>query len=160
MIVVSDASVLILLAKASQLTLLRALYGHVLLPRQVYDDVVIKGAGRVGAMEVQAADWLETRQVANVVLVKELERNIDPGEAEAIALALEVRADLLLIDERRGRAIAASYGLNMTGVAGLLVEAKHSGLLPVVKPTLDLLIHSGYRLSDHLYQQILLATGE
>jgi predicted nucleic acid-binding protein len=160
MIVVSDASVLILLSKVGQLALLQALYDRVLLPQQVYDDVVVKGSGRPGAAEVQAALWLEIWQVANLTLVRELEREIDPGEAEAIALALESHADLLLIDERRGRTVAARYGLNITGVAGILLDAKDSKLLPSVQPTLNLLTGAGYRISDQLYRQILLTAGE
>ncbi|MFH7244678.1 MAG: DUF3368 domain-containing protein [Spirulina sp.] len=65
------------------------------------------------------------------------QNNIDLGEAEAITLALELNADLLLMDERRGRALAQNCGLNVTGLLGVLLQAKRKGLIPLVKPIVD-----------------------
>ncbi len=160
MVVVSDASALILLAKVGQLGLLKALYGHVLIPDQVFDDVVVKGNGRAGASEVQTAEWIEVRHATNEPLVEELQRELDRGEAEAIALAVELRADLLLLDERRGRMVASRYTVQIIGVAGALVEAKYRNLLSDLRPVLNALINNGYRISAQLYTQILRAAGE
>lgn len=83
-----------------------------------------------------------------------MSRELDKGEAEAIALALELGADQVLIDERRGRRIAARLNLRYTGILGILVEAKNRGLISEVKPLLDALIdRAGFGLL-HLYTAV------
>ncbi len=160
MIVVSDSSALIGLAKVDQLPLLRYLYGTVLIPAEVFQDVVIRGAGKPGAVEVGAAAWIETRAATNRMLVDALTQLIDPGEAEAIVLATEIDADLLLIDEAIGRREARRLGLHVTGLAGVLVDAKDQGLLPAIKPILDALSRAGFRLSPRVVAAALAAAEE
>ncbi len=116
-----------------------------------------------GTLEVQAAAWLEVKQVVGRNIVERLKNEVrlDSGESEAIALALELGADLLLIDERRGRAEANRLGLRITGVLGILVEAKRRNLVVAVKPLMDALIAtSQFRVSSNLYAQILAIVDE
>jgi uncharacterized protein len=76
-------------------------------------------------------------------------------------LAVELRADLLLIDERRARKVALRFDLSVVGVLGVLVEAKRKNLLPTVRPVLDdLLTHAGFRIGSDLYASVLRAAGE
>lgn len=96
-----------------------------------------------------------------VITIQKSEENIDLGEAEAIALALELKAGLLLMDERRGRLVATSYGLQVTGLLGVLIQGKQNGLIKSVKPLVDQLIkQADFRVSDQLYMTILDITGE
>ena len=161
MIVVSNTSPIINLAAVGQLDLLRQLYGKVIIPQAVYHEITVIGAGQPGAMEVQTLEWIETKQVTNRALVMVLQTELDEGEVEAIALAIELRADLLLLDERLGRTIASRLGLQFIGLLGVLIEAKQKGYTPAVKPVLDdLVTKAGFWVSPQLYARVLQAAGE
>jgi len=159
--VVSDASALINLARIGKLDLLHQLYGELAVPEAVWQEVVVDGAGQPGANEVQKATWIKIHSVTNKQLVRALQQDLGAGEAEAIALALELKADLLLMDERLGRETARHLGLRYTGLIGALRDAKHKGLIHAVKPYLDALRDiAGFRLSDALYLRVLQDEGE
>ncbi len=97
----------------------------------------------------------------NQALVTALQRDLDRGEAEGIALALELGADLVLLDEREGRRAAQRLGLRVLGVVGVLLEAKAQGELERVRPALDGLRQvAGFYLSDALYADVLALAGE
>ena len=97
----------------------------------------------------------------NRPLVEELEEAIDEGESEAIALAIELNAELLLIDDREARREAVRRGLDFTGLLGVLREAKNRGLIQAVKPLLDELIAiAEFRVGEALYEQVLRDVGE
>lgn len=158
MIVVSDTSTITNLAAIERLPLLAQLYTQVIIPNAVYCELVDLEFPVPGTVEVQSASWLQVRQVVQYRVVEQLqnEARLDLGESEAIALALELDAELLLIDERRGRAEATRLGLRITGLLGILIEAKHQSLIPSVKSLMDALIAtSEFRVSPALYNQIL-----
>lgn len=94
MIVVSNASPLINLARIGDLDLLRRLYGEVVIPEAVWDEVVVSGAGQPGATEVAQATWIQKQAPGNRALIQVLRQDLDAGEAEAVALAVERTADL------------------------------------------------------------------
>ncbi len=156
MIVVSDASPLAALSFIHQLDILRALYGMVLVPEAVWREVAVVGADRPGREAVRRAEWIVRRAVQNRELVLVLLQDLDAGEAEAIALALELGSDLLLMDERLGRQKARHLGVNVVGVIGVLTEAKHRGIITAIKPHMDQLRDvAGFRISDRLYRRVL-----
>jgi hypothetical protein len=160
MMVVSNTSPMTSLAAISQLDLLRSLYGTVTIPKAVYDELTSL-PNQPGGAEARSFSWILTRDAKDRKLVDSLLAELDQGEAEAIALALESPADLLLIDERMARAVAQRFGLNVTGTIGVLVEAKHEGLIVAVKPILDDLMARGrFRVSASLYQAVLTSVGE
>jgi len=162
-IVVSDTSAITNLAAINQLKLLPTLYQRVLIPEAVYRELVDIEPTVPGSAEVQTATWLEVKVIANREIVEHLQSEVrlDPGESEAIALVLELGADLLLIDERRGRAEADRLGIRITGLLGILVEAKQKNLITAVKPLMDALIAtSDFRISSALYNQILNIVNE
>ncbi|QHG18031.1 DUF3368 domain-containing protein [Nostoc sp. ATCC 53789] len=163
MIVISDTSAITNLAAIQHLQLLPQLYTQVTIPEAVYCELTDIDLPVPGNSEVQTASWLEVRKVLNREIVERLrdEVRLDPGESEAIALTLELSADLLLIDERRGRAEANRLGLRITGLLGILIEAKHQNLIVAVKPLMDALITtSEFRVSPALYNQILNMVNE
>lgn len=158
MIVISDTSVITNLAAIQHLLLLPQLYRQVIIPEAVYRELADIDPPVPGTLEAQTADWLQVKQVTELSVVQRLqnEARLDPGESEAIALVLELKANLLLIDERRGRAEADRLGVRITGLLGILVEAKRKNLIATVKPLIDAMIAtSEFRVSPALYNQIL-----
>lgn len=161
MIVVSNTSPIINLAAVRQIELLKQLYGKVIIPQAVFEEIAIIGAGQAGSEEVKTSDWIETRPLASRSLADSLHSELDPGEAEAIALALEIKADILLMDERRGRRTGSGFGLACLGIMGILTEAKHKNLVHAVKPVMDCLMKdAGFWIDQKLYDRILQAAGE
>lgn len=161
MIVASNTSPIVNLAVIGWLELLQKLYGKVFIPQSVEHEIAVIGAGQPGAMEIQTLEWIESREVMDRVLVTALQAELDAGEAEAIALAIQLEADLLLMDERRGREVSYRFGLQFTGLLGVLVEAKHKRYISKVKPLLDdLIAEAGFWVGNRLYDQVLRSVGE
>lgn len=164
MIVVSDTSPITNLAAIAQLDLLQQLYSRIIIPTAVYNEMVGINNNVPGAVEVQTLPWIQMQAVVDyqrVTLIQETRTNIDLGEAEAMVLAMDINADILLMDERRGRALAISYGLNVTGLLGVLLQAKRNSIIPAVKPLMDRLIEQvEFRVSSQLYANILQLAGE
>lgn len=164
MIIVSDTSPITNLAAIGQLDLLRKLYTTIVIPEAVYNEMVAVDKQVPGAVEVQTFGWIKRQAIANPQSVIDLQENqdgIDLGEAEAIILALEVKANLLLMDERRGRTLATKYGLNVTGLLGVLLQAKRNSFIALIKPSIDQLIEEAdFRVSAELYATVLQTAGE
>jgi predicted nucleic acid-binding protein len=161
MIVVSNSSPLISLGAIGRLGLLRTMYGLIAIPRAVHHEVAVQGSGRPGAVEVQSFAWIRCCDVGNPNVAAALQGKLDRGEAEAIALALELPADLLLMDERLARIEANRFGIRFIGTLGVLIEAKARGHLQEVTPVLDeLRIKAGFHVSEALRARVLQQAGE
>ena len=161
--VISDASTLIHLTAVGKLSLLCDFYGNVIVPTAVWREVVLEGEERSGAVEVQQAHdsgWIEILEPSDQTLLRLLKQELHEGEAEAIALAIELGADLVLLDETEGRNIAELYHLRKTGVVGLLIRAKLQGDITSLRQKLDHLREGGFWISDKLYQRALKSVGE
>lgn len=161
MIVVADAGPLIHLAAIGQLELIRSFAADVLIPQAVFEEVVVVGAGLPGSREVEACNWLRvvTPSRGDVVAAL-LGGGLHLGEAQAIAVAIELRADRLLIDERQGRLTAEAMGVSVIGSIGILIAAKAHGDIPALAPQLFALRASGVWLSDVLMARVLASVGE
>jgi uncharacterized protein len=157
-IVVGDASPLISLGAVGQLGLLKALYGRVLVPEAVHQEVTSQPE-RPGAREVADADWIVVQPVRDRSRVDMV--NLGRGESEAIALVIEANADLLIVDERRARSRARQANIEVIGSAGVLLEARSRQLIPSVKLVIDEMISRGVlRMHPALYAGILKSAGE
>lgn len=161
MIIVSNTSPINNLAAIKQLEILHELYDQVVIPEAVNRELTEATSPVAGAAEVRTLNWIETRRVSNRKAVETLRIEVDEGEAEAIALALELNATLLIIDESLGRTVASRLGIPITGLLGVLIEAKNQGLILTVKPLLDdLIVKAGFWVAQPLYNRVLQTVGE
>jgi predicted nucleic acid-binding protein len=130
--VVSNAGPLIALGKLGQLSLLLTLYDEILVPREVYHEVVVNGL-RLGADDAPAVDFLVQQghiDVVEVVLPPTLPtwaQSLDAGEIEVIVLGQQQAADWVLVDNEHAREAARQVGLPLKGTVGLLLEAWRQG---------------------------------
>src|SRR5262249_30644054 len=139
MVIISDSGPILSFTRAHYFDLLREVVGTLTIPEAVYDDIVMRGAGKPGAGEVEHAAWIIRAPVSNRVFVDQLPQKLHLGEREALALAKEL-GGTLLIDEREARRTAAQHAIAHFGSLRILEEAKQRGLIPVVMPVLDALI--------------------
>jgi predicted nucleic acid-binding protein len=161
MIVVSDTSALANLAIIDHLWLLESIYQTVIIPDVVARELAAASNPIIPA--ILQSGWIQPQPLTNSELANQLqqERGLDAGEANAIALALELQADDLLIDERLGRQEALRLGLSIIGILGILLVAKQRSLIPQVQPVMDTLIsQAGFRVSSQLYQRVLALAEE
>ena len=157
MIVVGDASVFIALERIGEQDLLRRVYGQVHVPDAVWREVFLSEAGDSVAT---APDWIVRHTVELRAAAGLWPETLDEGESEAILLARELPADLLLLDEAAGRSVSRRLGLNVTGVLGLLIEAKRQGKIEAVKPRLEKRRESGFWLANSVLKEALRRAGE
>ena len=133
----------------------------ILLPEVVWREVVDEGTERPGAREVSTANWIKIQKVNDEGMVGLLRAELDEGEAEAIALAHEIRADVVLLDERDARRAAMRMGLKVLGTVGILIGGKQTGKLVSLREQLDALRFQGkFRISQQLCDRVLREAGE
>ena len=159
--IVSDSSPIISCARAGKLHLIRDVYSKIIIPPAVYREIVIDGSGKPGDSELNSgiSVWLEIREPSLKSLVAILNRSLGEGESEAIALAKELDA-CLLIDEIKAMNEAKRREINILSTLIMLLEAKKLGTISSVKSELDELLISGFRCSTALYEKILLLSNE
>lgn len=161
MIVVSNTTPLIGLASIHRFDLLQKLFGELYIARAVYEESVVARHETGGARkEIQKASWLKTVKVKDEFAVQLLLSDLDRGEAETIVLAHELKADWVLMDEKRGRRKLSELGFRKVGTAGLLLMAKQGGLLSTIRPDLEQLRQRGFSLSLDIVNAVLTQANE
>ncbi len=158
MIIVSDTSPIRALAYIEKIVVLEKLFVAVVIPPAVVNE--LSHPARLAAGEsptdLSLSPFIEVRMPVDQASVSELEKEIDRGESEAIVLAKELNCTAILMDEAFGRNIAIRHGLVPIGTAGILLRAKHAGLLAEIRPLLDRLIGElGFFIADSLRRHIL-----
>jgi len=156
-LVVSNASPLIFLSKIKRLDLLKSLYGEIHIPEAAFREIVAKKADFLE----EVTDFLEREFIkAEEIHIhnKNLsDLNIHKGEEHALLLAMERKADLIILDDKRARIAAEFLGLNFTGTLGVLLEALKKGMINLseFKVLLKKLIDSGFRIGITVYDRVL-----
>ena len=160
-IVISNASPIINLAIIGRLNLLKSFWGKIYIPEAVWEEVVIDGEDNTEVIEIKNADWLIVEKVNDGNIVNLLMQNLDKGEAEAIALAIEKNADIILLDETDARETADLYKIEKTGVLGILLLAKLKNEIPNLQQEIEKLkSRANFWLKDSLIQTVLKEAGE
>ena len=159
-IIVSDTSCIGYLIQINLLHLLQTLYGEIIIPAAVNDEILqLENKGYI-LSEFKNADWIKIHQAHSLSNVSDYKYILDKGELEAISIAIELNADLLIIDEKLGRIVATNIGFDITGLVGILITAKNKNLIPSVKDALDKVILLGCRISEKLYNIALKSCNE
>jgi len=161
--VVSNTSPVLNLAIIGRLSLLREQFGEIWIPQAVLGELRVEEElpGAQAVREAIEAGWLRVEEVKERPLVRILQRELDTGEAEAIALALQVNAEWILLDERDGRRIAKSLGLKVTGVLGILLRARRENKLPSLRHEMERLREkAGFHIGTKLFADLVKAGGE
>ena len=158
LIVISDTSPITNLIQIGHLSVLKSVFGQIIIPQSVYEELIELPSQKI--LLLGNTDWISVEEAQDKALLSVLEKDLDKGEAEAIALSIEKNADLIIIDEAKGREIATDKGLKIVGLLGTLIKAKEQGYIISMKPLLESLIHLGFRVKPSLYQHILHLVGE
>lgn len=156
--VICNASPIVSLAMIGKAELLWELFDEVYIPRAVYQEVVLEGSGKFGAQELQGAinkGYVYIYDVRNRETVNQLYGALHYGELEVIIGAKELGINIVIMDEKLARRLAETLLLTPIGVLGVLMLAKKKGKVKKVKPLLDALIQSNFRISKKLYWYIL-----
>jgi uncharacterized protein len=159
LIVLSDTSPIRALHHLGLLHVLAPLFISVIIPPAVVTELAAQT--RFPAIDLSLFPFLQVTVPQDQALVATLQQELDAGESEAIALAAELHADLLLIDERHGRHLATLRGIPTTGVLGVLVRAKAHGFVPSVR-TLALRLRDelGFHLTDAVIEEASRLAGD
>lgn len=159
MIVVSDTTPLISLMKVGNLELLHELFGEIQIPNAVYEELVSNNRFLDEKYQIQKASFIQRVQVEDINSVNLLRRStgLDAGESEAIILSDMIGADLLLMDEVKGRKVAKQMGIHLMGTIGILMVAYEERKLTKneMLDCIHILKNNGRHISENLYQQLL-----
>ena len=148
-VIISDTSCLIILTKIGEIDLLRQLYKTV----TITQDISLEYGENL-------PEWFEVQQVKDHYRQQLLEMQIDKGEASAIALALETSDNIVILDDWKARKVAERLGISVTGTLGVIIKAKNTGIIPSIKPYLDKIRETNFRISEELEQIALKEANE
>jgi predicted nucleic acid-binding protein len=148
-IIISDTSSLIALTNIGELEILKSVYEEVVITPEIAEEYGL-----------EAPDWIRIESANDEQKFKLLNLELDKGESSGIALALENESSLLIIDEKKGRGIAKKLGIKITGILGVMIKAKETGLVDQIKPLIQKLEKVDFRISAKLKTQILEKVGE
>lgn len=148
-VVIPDTSSLILFDKIKELDLLRKIYTDITTTKEVTEEFSLDLPG-----------WIKVVKVKDKKYQEALETQIDKGEASIITLAMECENSLLILDDRKARKVAEKLSLNITGSLGIIYKAKQMGIIKQVKPLIDNLLTTDFRISEQLVREFLILNNE
>jgi len=153
--VVVNSTPIIALAEIGLLGILKDLYGEVIIPTAVRDEVTVKDPRRLDGQ-----DWIRVKTISNIAAKEMFTSALHSGEVEVMLLAKEIGADLVVMDDGLARRHAKYLGLTITGTVGVLLRAKTDGIIKEVAPVLNELIQTDFYISDAVCREVLRLAGE
>jgi predicted nucleic acid-binding protein len=156
--IVSNTTPILTLLTISKLELLQQIYGKIIIPKGVYEEIE-QGKEKPFYTDLCKFEWITIKSIKDREPIRYL-RDLDKGEAEVIVLANELKADLVIIDERLGREFADYFNLKVTGTIGVLLKAKELGFIEKIKPLINQMIDCGIWLNKKLIDKILNIANE
>jgi|SRR6185295_5279585 len=157
---VVDTSPLIFLSKLGRLDLLRRSSAEILIPEAVLREIREEPDESTNQVQEAVESWLQVRPVEDRKIIQVLRADLDLGEAEVIALALQAQAERVVMDDLDGRRRAHHLGLDLVGTLGLLLAARKRGELSRLREEIERLQQHGFRVSQALLQAVLQEAGE
>ena len=147
--IISDASCFILFEKIGSLDLLTKTYGRVITTPTIKAEV-----------RFELPEWVDVLTPTDRAQEMRLKERVDPGEASAITLALEIEDASLILDDLRARKLAKSLGLDVTGSVGVILKAKSIGVIPSIRPVILAIRETSFQLSSQIEREAFLLAGE
>lgn len=138
-VIISDTSCLIILSKINELDLLKKVYKNIVTTA----DIALEFGENL-------PEWIKVLDVTDIYKQQILELQLDKGESSAIALAIETPNSTIILDDFKARKIAAQLGISYTGTIGIIVKAKLNGVIPSIKPFLEKIKQTNFRISAEL----------
>ncbi|MBX9258209.1 DUF3368 domain-containing protein [Desmonostoc muscorum CCALA 125] len=158
-IVINTSPLIAIVAAMGDLKILESLYTDVLVPFEVYEEILIGGITGFAVNEFQSASWLQ-KQTSLLSISPFLFNSLDLGEASVIQLALNKNISTVCIDEAVGRRIARLSGLSVTGSIGILLRAKREGYPMSIKTAIQKMLNHNIRLSQTVIDFAIKEAGE
>ncbi len=148
-IIIADTSVLIVFQKINYFHMLKDVYEELLISTEVFDEFA-----------EQIPHWIKIHPISDKKYQQVLETIVDLGEASVIALAKEFDDPLLLLDDLKARRLAVKLGIKLTGTLGIIYKAKQMSIIDKVKPVIDKLLDTDFRISETIIKEFLKLNGE
>lgn len=158
--VIVNSTPLIALSNVDKLEVLKMMYGEITIPRAVYEEISVKPDSICKKMVEEARDWINVEDIENEMAKLMFKPQLHDGEVEVMILAMEKKADLVIIDDSNARKYAKYLELTLTGTIGVLIKAKQKGYVSEIRPLIDGLSRSGLYLSKTLIEKCLEQVGE
>lgn len=158
--VIVNSTPLIALCHVNQLTVLKKLYGEIIIPKAVYDEISVKEDSVCRKTVDESLDWIHVREIQNIMAKAMFKSQLHDGEVEVMILAKEQGADVVIIDDQNAKKYAKYLELPVTGTLGVLIKAKQEGYISELKPILEVMVQNGIYIKTSLIEYCLELVGE
>ena len=157
--IVSNTTPLSNFLHLNRMDILQHLFTHIHIPQVVREELEEFFSAHEQLQKALQDGFLVVHTIQSSVILKQFLNVLHQGEAEAIALAEEINADLIILDDNRARRTASMRGLRVVGTLSLLRRAEERGFIPALKPLLDILMSAGFYMGKE-YDEVLHDAGE